>query len=95
MRVGDLVKINPENYWDADIDGEAYPPRGSLGIILQIFEPATVPFLVEVLWPNGCVRKLYGDELLLMHKHRKGKISGAASFKNNSNKKSAKARRKR
>ena len=95
MRVGDLVKLDPAADWSVD---HPHPhPQGlnALGLILQVFEPATTPFLFEVLWPNGHVQKLYGDELLLVRKPRKGKISGAASFKNNSNKKSAKARRKR
>jgi len=64
MKEGDLVELDPENYFDKDRYGYPHPAgRNALGIVLQVFEPATVPFLLEVLWPNGCVQKLYGDEL--------------------------------
>jgi len=85
MKVGDLVKPDPENWWDVDHNGEPYPcgGRDALGLVLDVLEPVTKPFCVEVWWPNGRVQKLYSDELLLVRKPRKGKKSGAASFKNN------------
>jgi hypothetical protein len=83
MKEGDLVKLDPENYFDEDRDGDPYPAdRHALGIVLQVYEPAAIPFLVEVLWPNGRVQKLYGDELLPVRKSGKRKGSGTAPFKN-------------
>ena len=95
MRVGDLVKLDPAACWDVDHPHPHPDGLNALGLVLQVLEPVTEPYCVEVWWGNGCAQKLYSDELLLVRKPRKGKISGAASFKNNSNKKSAKARRKR
>ena len=96
MKVGDLVKLDPEAYWEeADEIGDRYPADpNALGLILDVLEPATRPFCVEVWWPNGRTQRLYSDELLPVRKPRKRKNSGADPFKNNSNKKSAKARRR-
>ena len=94
MKVGDLVKLDPEAYWEeADEIGDRYPADpNALGLILDVLEPATSPFCVEVWWPNGRTQRLYSDELLPVRKPRKPKNSGAASFKNNSDKKSKRAR---
>ena len=80
VKVGDLVKLDPENYWDVDHNGDPYPcGRNALGLVLQVLEPATEPFCVEVWWSNGSSQKLYSDELLHVRKPRKPKNSGAVN----------------
>lgn len=101
MKVGDLVTLNPVAYqaWDREEgpfdSGQLPVGPNALGLILDVLEPATRPLCVEVWWPNGRAQRLYSDELLLVRKPRKRKNSGADPLRNNSNKKSAKAREKR
>mgnify|MGYP005838175707 CR=1 FL=1 len=59
MQVGDLVLCHEYGFTDKDI-----------GIVLDVLADVEIPPLIEVLWDNGYVSRVYQDELEVLNENR-------------------------
>ena len=65
MNIGDLVRMNQQ------IPEYAAAMGNTVGLVVRIYEPITVPALLEVQWPAGEAESLYTDELELVSKNQR------------------------
>lgn len=62
MKAGDLVMIKQSIREYVDERGE------SLGVILEVCHPSTMPSLGIIMWSDGEIERLYSDEVDIVRK---------------------------
>ena len=65
MKIGDLVRMNQQ------IPEYAKAMGNTVGLVVRIYEPITIPALLSIQWPDGEAEGLYTDELELVSKNQR------------------------
>jgi len=68
LKVGDLVTDIDSKPLDAP--GRPHELLRSTGIVLAVIDDVEIPPLIEILWNNGYISKVYADELEVLNERR-------------------------